>query len=323
MASILPDTARLVLTVLGGLGATYYSLKTLSYLHLHFIRRNTLDRYKTDSDKGSAWALVTGATDGIGRAFAVELASRGFNVFIHGRNEQKLESLKKRLQEQHPKVQFRTLIMDAGKEINDSAAFEKAANELSQVNLKVLVNNVGGASGLLSFMPLHERPSDQIRTIMDINARFPIEITRALLPQLRANNPALILNVGSTSSEFGIPYLSVYASCKAANRAWSRSIASEMRAEGVDIEVLCLWISAVATDYVPKATSLFVPSAQQLARYGLQKIGCGKSTVFAYWAHEIQANMFWILPEWIQTQAIVDIGKQEKLDDEARNRKTS
>lgn len=267
--------------------------------------------------------IRTGATDGIGRAFAEELCSHGFNVFLHGRNVQKLENLKKRLQEQHPSIEFRTLVLDAGKEINDAAAFERAANELAQVNLKVLVNNVGGASGLLSFMPLHERPSDQIQRIMDINARFPIEITRALLPQLRANTPTLILNVGSTSSEFGIPYLSVYASCKAANRAWSRSLASEMQAEGVDIEVPCLWISAVATDNVPRSASLFSPTAQQLARYSLQKVGCGRSTVFAYWAHEIQANMFWSLPETIQTRAVIDVGRQEKAEDEERQRKTS
>lgn len=215
------------------------------------------------------------------------------------------------------------MILDAGKEIDNPIAFETAAKQLSQVSLKVLVNNVGGASGLLSFMALHERRSDQIRTIMDINARFPIEITKALLPQLRDNNPALILNVGSTSSEFGIPYLSIYASCKAANRAWSRSLASEMQAEGVDIEVTCLWISSVATDNVPRSASLFVPSARQLAKYSLQKIGCGKSTVFAYWAHEIQAKIFWMMPERLQTRAIVDIGKQEKAEDEERNRKTS
>lgn len=265
----------------------------------------------------------TGATDGIGRAFAEELCSHGFNVFLHGRNPQKLDALKKKLGDQYPNLEFRTLAMDAGKDINDPTAFERAASELRKVNLKVLVNNVGGASGLLSFVPLHERPLDEIQTIMDINARFPVQITKTLLPQLRDNTPALVLNVGSTSSEFGIPYLSVYAACKAANRAWSRALMSEMQAEGVDIEVLCLWISSVATDYVPRSASVFIPSARQMASYGLQKVGCGKSTVFGFWGHEIQANMFWALPEWIQIPAIVDIGKNEKIEDEERNRKTS
>lgn len=263
----------------------------------------------------------TGATDGIGRCFAEDLSRRGFNVIIHGRNEQKLETLKRDLEQQYPKRQFRTLRIDAGKEMHDSTVFERAVDELRDVNLRILINNVGGSSGLISFMPLQERPSDQVRTIMDVNARFPIEITKALLPQLRKNQPGLILNCGSTSSEFGIPYLSIYAGCKAANRAWSRSLTAEMKAEGVDIEVFCVWISAVATSLVPRDASFSVPSARAMANSCLNKVGCGRSLVFGYWPHEIQAMFFWALPTWIQERLMIDVGKRERVDDLERFRK--
>ena len=213
--------------------------------------------------------------------------------------------------------------IDAASETNDSSKFKQAADELKELNLRVLVNNVGGSGGLISFMPLHERPSDEVQKIMDLNARFPIEITKALLPQLRRNQPSLILNAGSTSSEFGIPYLSIYSACKAANRAWSRCLAAEMRAEGVDVEVLCIWISAVGTDYVPRAASLTTPTAKQMARDALDKVGCGKSLVFGYWGHEIQAMFFWSLPTWLQERLIIDVGKKEKADDEERSTKIS
>jgi hypothetical protein len=96
-----------------------------------------------------------------------------------------------------------------------------------------------------------------------------------------------------------------------------------MRAEGVDIEVLCIWISRVATDYVPRAASLTTPNAKQMARYALDKIGCGKSLVFGYWAHEIEAMFFFGLPTWIQERLIIDVGKKEKAEDEQRSRKKS
>lgn len=309
------------LITLASLWALYQGSQLASFLQINFLHKSTLDRLQANSAKSglkSAWALVTGATDGIGKGFAEELCARGFNVVLHGRNERKLEDVKNDLLKRWPQRQIRTLKIDASQEAGNADAIARAAAELKDINLKALINNVGGSSGNLSFVPLHERTPEQIRSILDVNVRFPTEITRALLPQLRKNGSGLIMNIGSLTSEFGLPYLSVYSGCKGYNVCWSRCLEAEMTAENLDIEVLCILVGAVATDLVPRPVSLFVPNARQMAKYALDKVGCGRSETFGYWAHGLQAFMFKMMPTWLAKKTIVDVGKKEKLEDEQR-----
>jgi 17beta-estradiol 17-dehydrogenase / very-long-chain 3-oxoacyl-CoA reductase len=214
----------------------------------------------------------------------------------------------------------RTLQLDASKDVGNASKMQAAAASLRDINLRIIVNNVGGAGGLASFTALQNRTAEECQFITNMNLLFPTEITRLLIPQLKKQGSSLILNAGSATSEFGVPYLSVYSGCKAYNKAWSRSLANEMTAEGVDVEVLCVLISAVATDNLPRNTSLFVPNARQMARCSLNLAGCGRPVEFGYWGHALQAALVQVLPEWVANKIMVDTGKQEKADEEARRK---
>jgi hypothetical protein len=87
-----------------------------SAFRFYFLYSNNSSRYKIGASPGpqQSWALVTGASDGIGKGFAQELCSRGFNVIIHGRNEKKLLGVKKELESQWKDVQIKVFVMDAG-----------------------------------------------------------------------------------------------------------------------------------------------------------------------------------------------------------------
>lgn len=321
MASNLLQHVAPGLTALGGLVALYHAYKVATFINVHFLHRSALRRYlKTRKGDEAGWALVTGSTDGIGKGFAEELCHRGFNIVLHGRNESKLENLEKCLSQKYPKSQIRILRIDAAQEASSPEAFSRAVTSLSDIDLKILINNVGGSSGLPSFVPLSERTSEQVGAFMDVNARFPTEITRALLPLLQKSSPALVMNIGSCTSEFGIPYLSVYSGCKAYNKGWSESLASEMQAEKTGVEVLCIMVSAVATDSYPKSLSVLIPSARKMASSALEKVGCGRSVVFGYWGHQVQALMMDYLPASVTRRAVIDIGKQEKVEEEERFR---
>ena len=101
------------------------------------------------------------------------------------------------------------------------------------------MNNVGGdGSSKIKYAPLQERASSEVQGIVDMNATFPTEITRVLLPLLTRQKAALIINIGSGASEVAVPYLSVYSGAKAYDRAWSRTLAAELKAEGHNVEVL-------------------------------------------------------------------------------------
>lgn len=308
------------LAVAGGLWASRQVYDLASFVYLHFIRRSSLERYKQSNSQGSAWALVTGASDGIGRGFAEELCHCGFNVILHGRNENKLQGVKDALLKQWPEREIRILIIDA---LNDSGSIPKleaAAAQLKDINLKILVNNVGGSAGMPSFTALEKRTGSEVTKYIDLNAHFPTQITRVLLPLLIRQNPALIINIGSGASEAPGPYLSVYSGSKAFNKAWSRSLGAEMKAEGHDVEVICILIGLVATDAMQKAPSLSIPSPRQMAKSSLNVVGSGQSEVWAYWPHALQFGLILSLPKWMVETAVTSMVRKEKAIVDARSK---
>ena len=304
---------------LGGLWTSYQLYKVLSFSYLHFVRPSALKRFKKNkpgSTSSSSWALITGASDGIGRGFAEELCNRGFNVVLHGRNEKKLNGVKDDLLKQWPDREIRLLIIDAGAEPFDLAGIEAAPEQLKDLNLRILINNVGGSGGAKPiFKPLAECGSDRSRLFLDINARFTTEITRILLPLLYKNGPAVVLNVGSFVCDIAAPYLSLYSGAKAYGKAWSRSLDLEMRAEGHDVEVIHVNVGEVSTAALQRPTSFFVPSARRMAKDSLDKIGCGEPLVFGYWPHYLHYLAMSITPRWIAEWLVLRIAKELQADE--------
>lgn len=199
----LPDLERLArisvppqylkpLAALGGLWAFSQLYKLSSFTWYHFLRPYNLSKYKKGG-KGEPWAIVTGASDGIGLAFAEELASQGFNVILHGRNEQKLQGVKERLLSQWPARKFEILILDAIADAGNADKMAAALSEFKDLNIKILINNVGGvAGGKPSFRKFAEKSPELIDAWIDINLRFATQFTRQVLPTLIANQSALV-----------------------------------------------------------------------------------------------------------------------------------
>ena len=218
----------------------YYIYKIGSDIYVLFIHKSTLPRYLSPSSSNS-YALITGASDGIGRGCAEELISRGFNVILHGRNPTKLERVKTELLAQWPTRQVRTLILDAAASARDPDAIKAKTSELESQGIKVsiLINNVGGATGVpRAWVPLHLRESKEIDILIDVNAAFTSQLTRAMLPLLFKSQPALIINIGSVTGELPSPYLTPYSGSKAYIAAWSRGLKLELRCEKRDVEVI-------------------------------------------------------------------------------------
>uniref|UniRef100_A0A1I7U2H0 Hydroxysteroid dehydrogenase-like protein 1 n=1 Tax=Caenorhabditis tropicalis TaxID=1561998 RepID=A0A1I7U2H0_9PELO len=90
---------------------------------------------------GASWAVVTGATDGIGKSYSFELAHRGFNIFLVSRTESKLEATKQEILKKYPDVEVRIATYDF---TNPSpAAYRELLSDLNEVNIGILINNVG------------------------------------------------------------------------------------------------------------------------------------------------------------------------------------
>ena len=309
-----------IYAALGSLWSAYQLFRLTNFIYLHFLRSSSLSRYKSDSP--AAWALVTGSSDGIGKGFAEELCHQGFNVIIHGRNEKKLNAVKADLLQRWPQCEVRIMIFDASRESDDLAKLDAAVQQqLQGLNLTVLVNNVGGGAGTEPILLAYQdNPPERIRTFLDLNSRFTSEITQRVLPHMvaRKKSPSLIINIGSVASDVPSPYLSVYAGAKAYIKAWSRSLALEMKAQGTEVEVLHIMVGMVDSGGTPRATSFIVPSSRRMAQGALDKVGCGLDVVFGYWPHELQYHLINDIPATLGDKLMMDMILKMKKEEEEK-----
>ncbi|KAL9018284.1 MAG: hypothetical protein Q9185_004387 [Variospora sp. 1 TL-2023] len=289
-------------------------LQLLRFLYLH-LRPTSLPKYHHGP---SPWALITGASDSIGRAIACELASHDFNIVIHGRNPSKLETVRSSLKKACPKCEIRIAVADAASP-DWRSAVDSVTKVVHDIHLTVIVNHVGGLGGLVEppLKTFEDTTHDEIEKLISLNLRFPTQLTRALLPIFsEIHGPKLILNIGSIGGASGIPYSAVYSGCKAFNHVWSQALDAEMQyvtQHGID--VLTLLVGEVTqTAWNKTVSTITVPDATTMARAAVQKIGCGRAEVVGYWAHDVQYYLSRWLPKRILGRLMVRIMQRIQTD---------
>jgi short-subunit dehydrogenase len=277
---------RLIFEIIGLITAGTLLYRIFSFIHLYFLHTSVLPQYLHPG--GKSYALVTGSSDGIGLALAKLLQKRGFNIILHGRNPEKLLRLSSQMNKEFP--DRRTLIVAA-----DASDADKSASKVAECvkdvedsggKLTVLINNVGGNAlfGISPYAPLKDIPSDVINKAIDLNAKFPTLLTRALLPALASNKPGLVINIGSYAGVYGIPYLCIYAPSKAFNHIFSATLSNELKLMSLPIEVLGVIVGSVKTPGNPHEDLNFATlSAEEIAENILGRVGCGKSVVVGSW----------------------------------------
>ncbi|KAG0153869.1 hypothetical protein PDIDSM_1248 [Penicillium digitatum] len=289
-----------------------------------FLLPSTLQRYNRTKTN---WALVTGATDGIGFGFGQELRARGFNVILHGRNAEKLERRRRELQTLFPEVCVAVLVRDAQNltaDIDDVDAEvrdiirrsnETIRSERDPGRLTVLINNVGGEMRPSTL--LKEYTFEDVQATISRNATFAVQITRVLATQLEENAPGLVMNVSSVAA-FGLPYISIYSSTKGFVDSFTKSLRAEFAAEGKKVEVMGLRVAEVKTAGYNVKSNLFVPEARVLAAAALDRVGGGQEIVWAYFWHWLQGLSFEYLPRWILMKITAMKRKEIRVDLDAK-----
>ncbi|MCJ1240322.1 hypothetical protein MMC14_008323 [Varicellaria rhodocarpa] len=320
-----------LITLLSSIGAITLLLlftKVLRFAYL-YTRSSSLHRYRHGS---SAWALVTGASDGIGLGFAKELARNGFNIVLHGRNAGKLDKVKERFSLEFPDRAFKIIVADAAAVAAAAAAVSPGSSEVSiaemiepiqSLNITVLVNNVGGTQMVKEKGKLFSSyTTSEIDGTIDLNARFATHLTHTLLPYLVHNPPSLIVNVSSVC-HVGLAFTAVYSGTKAYLNAFSRSLQAEMNSEGHDVEVLNVVVCKVTdcTHNNDEPSTFFGPNANDFAKATLKRVGCGDVVLAGSFAHALQLVVLDLLPHsiraWVTTSAYKAVieadGKRKKI----------
>ncbi|KAK4773821.1 hypothetical protein SAY87_028840 [Trapa incisa] len=181
-----------------------------------------------------SWAIVTGCTDGTGRAFALKLAQRGLNLILVSRNRDKLERLSEELLAVNGHLQVRILALDFSGDISDGVReIEEMAKEL---DVGVLINNVGVTYPVARFF--HEVEDELWRSIVRVNVEGTVRVTRAVLPAMFRRGRGAVVSIGSGGAVVAPshPLSAIYAATKAFVDQLSRSLHVEYRHHGIDIQ---------------------------------------------------------------------------------------
>lgn len=175
-------------------------------------------------------ALITGASSGIGRALAVELARHKVRSLLMARNETALREVQALTATAG--VEAIVAAGDVTNPVDRDRAIEAAREELGGLDL--LVNNAGiSAHGDFA----NESP-DVTRRIFEVNYFAALDLTRAALPLLREGRNPLIVNIGSILGHRAIPFHAAYCASKFALAGWSESLRAELNPEGIDVLVV-------------------------------------------------------------------------------------
>ncbi|MBN3905093.1 MAG: SDR family oxidoreductase [Nostoc sp. NMS1] len=177
-------------------------------------------------------ALITGASSGIGKAFAQELAARKTNLVLVARSEEKLSQLAKQLQEQY-KIQVDVIIKDLTEPNAAAAVFD--AIKAKGLSIDLLINNAGFGH----YGDFAEGDGERQIKIVQLNVLALVDLTHKFLPLMRQRRSGSIINVSSITAFQPIPYLSVYAASKAFILSFSEALWAENRQYGVRVLVTC------------------------------------------------------------------------------------
>lgn len=179
----------------------------------------------------STTALVTGATEGIGRATAFALGRAGYRVGVCARTAAKVAALVEELRGAGIEAAGRA--GDVAREEDVAAIVEQVAGALGEVG--VLVNN----AGVLIARPIGELTVEDWDATMAVNLRGPFLMTRAVLPPMRARGRGHIVNVASLSARSGFAGGAAYAASKHGLLGFGRSLMLELRKEGIRVITIC------------------------------------------------------------------------------------
>lgn len=223
------------------------------------------------------WALVTGASAGIGRALAEQLAAGGANLVLTARRVDRLQQLAADLAVRHG-VQAQAFPADLTRP--EAPAAIHAFTEGKHLEIELLANNAGfGAFGYTQ-----EIDESRLLDMVQVNCAAVLRLTRIYLPPMIERRSGDILIVASTAAFQPVPFIAAYAATKAFDLIFAEGLAEEVRGFGVRVCALCPGSTNTEFQHVaeqPDRAFRFAETADKVARVGLEALAEGKSSVIS------------------------------------------
>jgi len=181
-------------------------------------------------------AVVTGASSGIGEAYAERLAADGWDLVVVARSGERLNELAARLNEAHGAT-----VRAVQADLSRPGEVERVGGEIGAMPVDMLVNN----AGLAHYMPFADLAAAQAAELVDLNVLAPVLLTQAVLPGMLARSRGTIINIASLLAFSGavqaafLPKRVVYAATKSFLVTFSQALAAEVRDRGIQVQVVC------------------------------------------------------------------------------------
>jgi len=246
---------------------------------------------------GKGWAVVTGASSGLGAIFADQLAQRGLSLVLTGRDQARLSAVAQRIGQTAPDVDVELVVGD----LATDAGVDALETRLDGRVIDVLVNNAGFGT----YGPFSELDAGREHELVAVNVDALVRLTHVVLPGMLARGRGGIVNVASTIAFQPGPYQATYGASKAFVLSLSQALWAETRGSGVTVTALCPgptrtgFVDALGSDVSHTAIYRRLAAPEPVVAAGLRALDRGRAVVVPGWRYRVMATGGRLVPGWL------------------------
>jgi short-subunit dehydrogenase len=257
------------------------------------------------------WALITGASAGIGVAFATQLAAEGTHLVLTARRRDRLVALAGNLQKTYG-IRAEVVTADLARPEAPGEIYE--STQQKRIEIDLLINNAGfGQYGELTKVE-----TQRLLDMVQVNCLAVVHLTRLYLAEMVARRRGDVLILASTASFQAVPYISTYAATKAFDLLFAEGLAEEMKSHGIRVCALCPGSTESEFHAVAgqeRFSSKNQETAEKVAHTGLQALAEGRSYVISGMGNYLGAQSQRLVPRRMVTRIAANMFRPEKLED--------
>ena len=262
----------------------------------------------SDEEVIETFAVVTGASSGIGHAIAEELAKKGVNLILVALPNSGLETVSKTLADKYTII-VHSFCLDLTDESAPLTLFEECKSK--DIHISILVNNAGFGN-----LELFENSDlSELMQMMTLNNRAVVSLTYLFIPLLKKSEEAYILNLGSLASFFKIPYKAVYSATKSFIYSFSVALGSELKSSNIFVSCLCpgSTLTSPRVQDILRRTGCknmtLVQTPQAVAKTAVKKLFKGQLRIVPGFHNRILLGVSQLLPEIVIDRLLLNIFK--------------
>uniref|UniRef100_A0A3P9HNV6 Hydroxysteroid (17-beta) dehydrogenase 3 n=1 Tax=Oryzias latipes TaxID=8090 RepID=A0A3P9HNV6_ORYLA len=256
---------------LGAAVVLYYGIKLLFFSRILF-PKVCFPISETFFTSMGEWAVVTGASEGIGRAYAFALAERGMNIVIMSRTKSTLDQVAKEISNSTGQ-KVRVIIAD----FTDENIFGEIEEQLKDLCVGVLVNNVGILPSFIPYRFLESEDLDQVSKNTLNESKNVLQMCRMILPQMDKRRKGVIVNISSGIASVPFPLYTLYAASKIFVERFSQGLQAEYENRGILIQAVAPFgVCTRMAGYQPPNSVTFLP--EDFVKNSLQYLRAGNKT---------------------------------------------